>query len=185
MGKQQGLTVHYELECSALFVLDHDSHRRCCLWNEVTPTESVPPSPQAFVTFSSLYKWRIWFHGPPQRGRWFLTLASQFGLRVQVAGLPESATFNDSHTDSYPESATGEGVRWLGSPFWPPPPHQGILLFCLILLSYMSSGVFLSCKLSLLKHHIFLILTQPSWDGYLLLYRPKSSILGTLLKPFF
>jgi hypothetical protein len=43
-----------------------------------------------------------------------------------------------------------------------PPPHQGILLFCLILLSYryLTSGVFSGCKLSLLKQHIFLILTS-------------------------
>jgi hypothetical protein len=30
-----------------------------------------------------------------------------------------------------------------------------------------------------MKQHIFFILTQPSWDGYLLLYSPKSSIRGT------
>jgi hypothetical protein len=58
-------------------------------------------------------------------------------------------------------------------------PHQGILLFCLILLSFLTYGVFFRCKLSLLKQHIFLILTQPSWDGYLLLYSQKSSIRGT------
>ncbi len=68
----------------------------------------------------------------------------------------------------------------LGSPSYTPPPptHQGIL-FCLILLNYMTSGVYSGCQLSLLKQHIFLILTQPSWDGYLLLYSPKSSIRGT------
>jgi hypothetical protein len=27
---------------------------------------------------------------------------------------------------------------------------------------------------------IFLILTQPSWDGYLRLFSPKSSIRGTI-----
>ena len=43
----------------------------------------------------------------------------------------------------------------------------------------MSSGVFFGCILSLLKQHIFLILMQPSWDEYLLLYSPKSSIRGT------
>ncbi len=37
-------------------------------------------------------------------------------------------------------------------------------------------------RLSLLKQHIFLILTQPSWDGFLLLYSPKSSIRGTMAK---
>ena len=37
---------------------------------------SSPPSPQAFIISSSLYKWHIWCHGPPRRGRWFLTLAS-------------------------------------------------------------------------------------------------------------
>jgi hypothetical protein len=30
-----------------------------------------------------------------------------------------------------------------------------------------------------LMQPIFLILTQPSWDGYLLLFSPKSSIRGT------
>jgi hypothetical protein len=60
-----------------------------------------------------------------------------------------------------------------------PPPASGKSSFCLILLSCMTSGVFFRCKLSLLKQHIFLILTQPSWDGYLLLYSPKSSIRGT------
>jgi hypothetical protein len=43
----------------------------------------------------------------------------------------------------------------------------------------MTSGVFSGCKLSLSKPHIFFILTQPTWDGYLLLYSPKSSIRGT------
>ncbi len=48
-GKQQGLTVHYQAEWSAfVLVLDHDSHRRCCLWNEVTPTEGVPPLDTGF-----------------------------------------------------------------------------------------------------------------------------------------
>ncbi len=45
--------------------------------------------------------------------------------------------------------------------------NQGILLFCLILLSCLTSGVFFRCKLSLLK--------QPSWDGYLLLYSQKAT----------
>ncbi len=62
----------------------------------------------------------------------------------------------------------------------PHPLHQGILLFCFILLSYLTSGVFSGCKLFLLKQHIFLILTQPSWDGYLLLYSPKSIFRGIL-----
>ncbi len=107
----------------------------------------------------------------------------KFGLRIQVAGLPESATFNDSNTYSDPESATGEGGRWLRSPFCtPPPPHQGILIFCLILLSYMSPGLFFGCKLSLLKQHIFLIITQPTWDGYLLLNNTKSSIRSLAMK---
>jgi hypothetical protein len=42
--------------------------------------------------------------------------------------------------------------------------------------------IFSRCKLSLLKQHIFLILTQPSWNGYLLLYSSKCSLRGTVLK---
>ncbi len=45
----------------------------------------------------------------------------------------------------------------------------------------MTSGVFSRCKLFLLQQHIFLIFTQPSWDGYLLLYGPKYSIRGTTI----
>jgi hypothetical protein len=33
------LTIHCALDWSALFLLDHGSPRRCCLWNEVTPNE--------------------------------------------------------------------------------------------------------------------------------------------------
>jgi hypothetical protein len=36
-----------------------------------------------------------------------------------------------------------------------------------------------------LKQHIFLILTQPSWDGYLLLFSPKNSFRGTSADKFF
>ncbi len=78
-------------------------------------------------------------------------------------------------------SATGEGGRWLVSPSWTPPPTLGNSFFCLILLNYMTSGVFSRCKLSLLKQHILLILMQPSWDDYLLLYSTKSSIHGTTI----
>jgi len=59
-----------------VLVLDHVSHRRCCLCNEVMSTEEVPPLPQPFKTSSSLYKWCIRRQNPPRRGRWFLTLAS-------------------------------------------------------------------------------------------------------------
>jgi hypothetical protein len=31
-----------------VLVLDHESHRRCCLWNEVAPTEGVHPLATAF-----------------------------------------------------------------------------------------------------------------------------------------
>jgi hypothetical protein len=73
----KGLTIHYELEWSALF-----------LFLIMTLTGNVVsgmkwrwlrellPLLQAFITSSSLCKWRIWFRGPPQGGRWFLTLAS-------------------------------------------------------------------------------------------------------------
>ncbi len=42
----------------------------------------------------------------------------------------------------------------LGRHLVPPPLHVRDLLFCLILLNYMTSGVFSGCKLSLSKQHI-------------------------------
>ncbi len=36
------LTVHCVLEWSALLLLDQDSPRRCCLWNEVKTIIFVP-----------------------------------------------------------------------------------------------------------------------------------------------
>jgi hypothetical protein len=44
------LTIHCALDWSALFLLDHDSPRRCCLWNEVTPTEGVLPLPHSLYS---------------------------------------------------------------------------------------------------------------------------------------
>ena len=35
--------------------LDHDSRRRCCLWNEVTPTKGVPPLATGFYNAGLLY----------------------------------------------------------------------------------------------------------------------------------
>jgi hypothetical protein len=107
---------------------------------------------------------RLW--NPPSRGG--------------SADLTQNPTCNDLFMTLVLNPPIGEGGGWLGSRFCTPPPHQRILLFCLILLNYMTSGVFSGCNLSLLKQHIFLILTQPSWDGYLLLYSPKSSIRGTI-----
>ncbi len=44
----------------------------------------------------------------------------------------------------------------------------------------MTSGVFSGCKLSLLKHHIFLIFTQVAIPGWLLAaVQTKNSIRGT------
>ncbi len=48
-----------------VLVLDHVSHRRCCLCNEVMSTDEVPPLPQPFKTSSSLYKWCIRRQNPP------------------------------------------------------------------------------------------------------------------------
>ncbi len=102
-GKQQSLTVHYGLVWSAsvlcsLFSLltgdvasamkwhrlrkfpalpqaSHSSQEMLpLLWSD-TDWESSPPSPQAFITSSSLYKRQIRCQNLPQRGRWFLTLA--------------------------------------------------------------------------------------------------------------
>ncbi len=93
---------------------------------------------------------------------------------------PKTATFNNLFMTQALNQPLGRGEDGLGRHLVPPPPpHQRILLFCLILLNYMTSGVFSRCKLSLLKQYIFFILTQPSWDDYLLLYSPKSSIHGT------
>ncbi len=58
-----------------LFFL-HAPHRRCCLCNEVTPTEGASPFPLAFIPSISLYMWRIWSYGSPRRGRCCLMLAS-------------------------------------------------------------------------------------------------------------
>ncbi len=76
-GKQQGLTIHYELEWSALFLFlftsltgDVASATKLCR------LRNFPPSPQAFVTSSSPYNWCIWHQYLPWRVRWFLTLAS-------------------------------------------------------------------------------------------------------------
>jgi hypothetical protein len=90
-----------------------------------------------------------------------------FGQNPRTRGLAGSKS----------NSATG----WVGGKMaWvatltPPPPHQGILLFGFVLLSCWASGLFYRCKMSLLEQYFFLILTQPSWDGYFLLCSPKSS----------
>ncbi len=63
----------------------------------------------------------------------------------------------------------------------PPPPKQGNSPFCLSLLTYMTSGLFFWCYLFLFMQPIFLILTQPSWDGYFWLFSPKISIRGRIM----
>ncbi len=81
---------------------------------------------------------------------------------------PKNATFNDLFMTQVLNPPLGSGEDGLGRQLVPPPPpHQGILLFCLILLNHMTSGVFSGCQLSLSKQHIFLILMQPSWGGYI------------------
>jgi hypothetical protein len=87
--------------------------------------------------------------------------SASFAL-VQVADFPKPATFIDLTLIHSLNWTLGRGEDGLGRHFAPPPPpplHQGILLFCLILLSYLTSGVFSGGKLSLLKQRIFLILT--------------------------
>ena len=78
-GKQQRLTVHYELEWSALFLFlflftsltgDVASVMKWC------QLRKFPPLPQACISSRSLYKWHIQCQNPPRRGRWFLTFAS-------------------------------------------------------------------------------------------------------------
>ena len=51
-----------------VLVLVHDSHRSCCLWNEVTPTEGVPLLDTGFYNLSSLYKWHNCRQNLPRRG---------------------------------------------------------------------------------------------------------------------
>jgi hypothetical protein len=58
----------------------------------------------------------------------------------------------------------------------PPPSASGTSFFCLILLSYLTSGVFSGCKLSLLKQHIFLNLTQPLATWLLAAVQPKKHL---------
>jgi hypothetical protein len=74
-GKHQRLTVHYELEwmaCScSLFTLLTGDVVSAMKWRRL---KEFPPSPQAFIISSSLFKWRVCFFA--RRGRWFLTLAS-------------------------------------------------------------------------------------------------------------
>jgi hypothetical protein len=96
----------------------------------------------------------------------------RFGICIQVACLPISATFKDLQVTQILNLPLWRGEDGLGRNL--ALPRQGILLFCLILLSYLTYGVFFRCKLALL------IFTKPSWDGYLLLYSPKSSIRGTI-----
>ncbi len=50
----------------------------------------------------------------------------------------------------------GRGEDGLGRHLVPPPPHRGILLFCLIFLNYMTFGVYSRCKLVPLEAvHLF------------------------------
>ncbi len=61
--------------CSLYSLLtDVVSAMKCCRLRKFLPF------PLAFITSSSLYKWHIWYHSPPQRGRWFWHLHYQ-GMR--------------------------------------------------------------------------------------------------------
>jgi hypothetical protein len=73
-GKQQRTCCPLCAGVSALFLLDHDSTWRCCLWNEVTPTEGVLPLPHSLYSSCLLYKVCIWFPSWQERGRQILTL---------------------------------------------------------------------------------------------------------------
>ncbi len=177
--------------------------------------EIPPPLPQAFITSSSLYKWRILFPSRPRRGRWFLAL-QRYEIQASILSknflekiinlrvINELVSFRKSHMTapyfppadfvtktlqiswklkgSGPKVATEVGGEWLGSPSWIPLPSARNSSFCLFLLRYWWSGLFYLCKMSLLMQSFFLIFTQPSWDGYFLLFSPKSSICSTVWK---
>ncbi len=64
---------------------------------------------------------------------------------------------------------------------YPPPPIREFFFFASFSLVIWHLRCFFRCKLFLLKQNIFLILTQPSWDGYLLLYSLKSGIRSTMV----
>jgi hypothetical protein len=51
--------THHGQVVGFVLVLDHDSSRRCCLWNEVTLTEEVPPFPTGFYNASLHYISRV------------------------------------------------------------------------------------------------------------------------------
>jgi hypothetical protein len=54
-------TVHYAGVVGFVLVLNYDSPRKCCLWNEVTSTEEVSPLSTAFIVrvYYILYRLRI------------------------------------------------------------------------------------------------------------------------------
>jgi hypothetical protein len=71
----------------------------------------------------------------------------------------------------------GGGENGLGRHLELPSPHSREFFFHLILLGCWASGLFYWCKMSLLMQSYFLIFTQPSWYGYLLLFSPKKQHL--------
>ena len=52
----------------------HYPPRRCCLWIEVTPTETVIPLSSAYIVVDLLYKQNIRSHSSQERGGQILTL---------------------------------------------------------------------------------------------------------------
>jgi hypothetical protein len=68
------LTIQCVPEWPALFLLDHHSPQRCCLWIGVTPTERKFPSPTAYIVGDLLYKQNILSFSSQERGRQILTL---------------------------------------------------------------------------------------------------------------
>jgi hypothetical protein len=68
------LTVQCVLEWPALFLLDHYSPRRCCLWIGVTPTKREFSPLHSLYSEDSLYKQKNHSHSPQERGGQILTL---------------------------------------------------------------------------------------------------------------
>ncbi len=90
---------------------------------------------------------------------------------------PKTATFNDLFMTQVLNPPLGEVGGWLGSPSCTPPPHVREFFFFSsfsLITWHLEYSLDVSCP-SQSGTSLF-ILTQPSWDGYLLLYIPKSSV---------
>jgi hypothetical protein len=72
--KNKELIVQCVLEWQALFLLDHYSPRRCCLWIEVTPTEKEFSPSTAYILADLLIKQNNHSYSSQKKGRQILTV---------------------------------------------------------------------------------------------------------------